>query len=387
MTVQFTKKSTGPAKKILVISPSGQVYNHNCVKWYNFPGERIVSEYFNIGDMVVYDSTLKILNFETVEPMKIVNPTEADIESYQDADFAIVRASNFIHNEMVWHRANEVLEKLQIPIYALGVGGQAASAADYTLNPENHRFWKIVSERSNLIGVRGCFTADLLYRNGIKNVEIVGCPSIFRTLNRDLKITPKQQIDNVAFSIRREVDSKYSANPELYREVQRNFLLAAAREFNLTITTHGEPEEKAFFYRDEMRIQEARTTFSHEKWFTVETAYEMERLYREKMFFFLQVEDYDNFIKTQDFAIGYRVHGVLPALANGTPGFLVKYDTRSAELADSLAIPSLVINEAPPGNVAELLRDVSFDEFNRIYPLRYDKMRFVLETNNIPHLM
>ena len=44
--------------------------------------EKLLSDYFNIGDMIVYDSTLKLLRYAHLEPMKIMNPTEADIERY-----------------------------------------------------------------------------------------------------------------------------------------------------------------------------------------------------------------------------------------------------------------------------------------------------------------
>jgi hypothetical protein len=374
------------AKKILVISPAGQVYDHDNVKWYDFPKERIVSEYFNIGDMIVYDSTLKLLDYENVSDLKIINPTPEDIESYRSADYAIVRASNFIHNEMNWHRAVEVLEQLDIPVFAIGVGAQAPSSTDYRLTGTNLRFWQVVSERSTVIGVRGCFTADLLYKNGIKNVEIVGCPSLFRTRNRNLQISIKDKdIKRMAFSIRREVDGKYASDVEKYLRIQRQFLLNAASEFDTTVTIHGEPEEKSFFYNDADTIDRARATLIHETWFSEDYIERMEKLYRNKLFFFLAVKDYDNFIKTQDFALGYRVHGVLPAIANGVPGFLVKYDSRSTELADTLALPSMVVDDTTDLNVRSLIEKVSFDEFNKLYPVKYDKMKFVLDANKIPH--
>lgn len=372
------------AKQVLVISPAGQTYEHDRVRWYEEPGEKVLNRYFNIGDMVVYDSTLKMLDYELVGDLKIMDPTDSDVERYKSADFAVVRASNFIHNQMQWHRAVEVLERTNLPVYAVGVGGQASSRDDYKLNDHNLRFWKTVSDRSKVIGVRGTFTAELLYANGIKNVEIVGCPSIFRTRNRNLRLSMPRDIRNVAFSTRREVDKTYSANPGEYLRIQRDFLLRTADTFNTTVTTHGENEEKAYFYKSEEGMEKARQIFAHEGWFTEDTAERMEQLYRKKMFFFLRVEDYDQFIRDQDFALGYRVHGVLPAMAQGIPGLLVKYDTRSTELADTHAIPSIILNESPH-SVEKLLEDVSFDDFNKLYPQRYDNMKLCLESNGLPH--
>jgi hypothetical protein len=376
-----------PFSRVLVISPAGRVYEHDHVQWYDFPRTRVESEYFNIGDMVVYDSTLKILNYSQISDMKIRDPSPSDIEFYRTFDYIIVRASNFIHNHMNWERAVEVLEQVQLPVYALGVGGQAASRQDYALNGDNLRFWQIVSERSRAVGVRGTFTAELLYSNGIRNVDIVGCPSLFRARKRDLQIKAPTDIEKVAFSVRREVGGGYSSSPREYLRIQRDLMLNTAKAFDTTITTHGEVEEKSFFYKNEEGMQRARQVFMHEGWWTEETAAQMEKLYREKMFFFLRVEDYDAFIKQQDFAFGYRVHGVLPGLANGVPGVLVKYDSRSTELADALCVPSLVVDGEPPSDVGKLLREVSFDDFNKTFALRYDRMKLLLEHNGISHRM
>lgn len=379
--------SEGRKPRILVLSPSGDVYDRDCVKWYDQTKDQILNNYFNIGDMVVYDSTLKILDHEAVRGTIIDQIVPSEISDYQNGgfDYFLVRASNFIHNEMDWLQGIEVLERVQLPVYAVGVGAQSSGRGVYKLTGKNLRFWQIVSERSNVIGVRGTFTADVLAASGIKNVEIVGCPSMFRTRKRELNIQKPDHIDRLAFSIRREVDETYSRNAAQYRSKQRDLMLQAARMFDVTVSIHGEPEEKAFYYKDAAGMERAREVFGHEQWFTDETREEMERLYRDKLFFFLSVSDYDTFIKTQDFAVGYRVHGILPGLANGVPAVMVRYDSRSSELANTHAIPFIDIEEAESVNLKEVLDRVDFSEFNRVHRLRYDKMKFVLEANGLPH--
>lgn len=377
--------SASEAKRVLVISPAGRVYRTNNVEWYAHSQKRIESEYFNIGDMVVYDSTLKMLNLKTVEGIEVDNPQTSDIERYKKADYIILRASNFIHNGMDWHGALDVLEKVPLPVYAVGVGAQAAGIGKYSLTGENLKFWHLVAERSKVVGVRGTFTANLLYDNGIKNVEIVGCPSILRGRNRDLRIVKPDVVKTVAFSIRREVDSTYAENPRKYLEVQREFLLAVNTKLTTTVTIHGEVEEKAFYFRNSSNMEKSRAQFLQQGWWTEETKTVMEEIYQNRLFFFLKVEDYDDFIKSQDFALGYRVHGILPALANGVPGVIVKYDSRSSELADTHAIPSIILDGSKTVDVERLIAEASFDQFNKIYALRYDKMKFVLEQNGISH--
>lgn len=375
----------GVSPRVLVLSPSGEVYNHDYVRWYDQPHDQILKNYFNIGDMVVYDSTLKMLTFQEARGT-IIDETYSDyVTEYRDFDYFMVRASNFLHNDMDWLHAIDLLDKVQLPVYAVGVGAQSSGRGVYKLTGKNLRFWQIVSERSRVIGVRGTFTADVLAASGIHNVEIVGCPSMFRTRKRDLNIQRPAHIERLAFSIRREVDGAYADNTDRYREKQRDLMLQACSMFDVTVSIHGEPEEKAFFYKDEAGMKRARQIFFDEKWFTPESAYDMERLYREKLFFFLRVEDYDTFIRQQDFAVGYRVHGILPGLANGVPGVMVNYDSRSTELANTHAIPSIKINEEDRIDLRRVLDEVDFSTFNRIHTLRYDKMKFVLDANGMPN--
>ena len=113
----------------------------------------------------------------------------------------------------------------------------------------------------------------------------------------------------------------------------------------------------------------------------------MRQIYESQLFFFLRVEDYEHFITTQDYAVGYRVHGVLPALANGLPGILFRYDTRSSELADTHAIPSFTPEDIHEFGIKKLFERVSFEGFNKIFSVKYDRMKSVLDANAIPNLM
>jgi hypothetical protein len=64
---------------------------------------------------------------------------------------------------------------------------------------------------------------------------------------------------------------------------------------------------------------------------------------------------------------------------------MVRYDSRSGELANTHAIPFIDIEAAENINLQEVLDNVDFSEFNRVHRLRYDKMKFVLEANGLPH--
>lgn len=48
-------------KRVLVMSPSGEVYDHDNVRWYKHTDiQRNINHYYNIGDAFVFDSSLKL---------------------------------------------------------------------------------------------------------------------------------------------------------------------------------------------------------------------------------------------------------------------------------------------------------------------------------------
>ena len=81
----------------------------------------------------------------------------------------------------------ELISKLTVPVVVLGVGAQATRDYDASrlepIAPAVKAFAGAVLDRSASIGVRGDFTLDYLNRLGFRDVDVVGCPSLF--LNGD----------------------------------------------------------------------------------------------------------------------------------------------------------------------------------------------------------
>jgi polysaccharide pyruvyl transferase WcaK-like protein len=77
------------------------------------------------------------------------------------------------------------------------------------------------------------------------------------------------------------------------------------------------------------------------------------------------------------------VHGVLPALAAGTPSVLLRYDARSAELAETLSVPIFDPAEAIKQSFSDIFGKHHFSKFERMYPINYMNMKAFLEKNDI----
>src|SRR5215203_1890994 len=82
-------------RKILVMIPAGETYDHDCVRWYRAHDvQRSIDHYHNIGDAFVHDSSLKLLDFDQVDALEIRNVDTAAIErANAECDFCFLRGS------------------------------------------------------------------------------------------------------------------------------------------------------------------------------------------------------------------------------------------------------------------------------------------------------
>ena len=376
-------------KKCLIFKPAGTFDRRGNVQWYNVPFQEMVSGYFNIGDLFVFDSTLKLLDFEEYEVVNVDEPVdEARLDYLKTFDCILLRASNYIHPHMEWTNLPDWLDALPLPIICCGVGAQSARRQHIELPPAHRRLWRRIGERAKTIGVRGVFTAEVLGGLGVDNVEVVGCPTLFRgldpTMSGPRRPTPTGG-SRIAFSVRREIGAGYTEDEADFLAAQKNIIRKLAQIFDVTLSIHGEIEEKKIFFGTP-DAAEARAFLRTIGWLDgPHTA--LEALYDDHLFFSQRISDFDAFNRSVDAAIGYRVHGVLPALAVGTPGVLVNYDMRSEELAEALDIPLMAPQEVLDTPTLELVAAERFNGFYRAFPQHYGRMKAFLERNDLKTMM
>lgn len=377
--------------KPIFVKPAGRLIDRETVAWYDVTFREMIDTYYNTGDIAVYESTLRLLDYDLGRSHLLNIDLERDAaldRSDANHDYVCLRGSNYIHEEMDWGHFGAWIERLDLPVLCIGVGAQAATRRRIILPPDGLRIWKLISDRCTSIGVRGTFTAEVLNDNGIKNTEIVGCPTLFRSRNPmlALRAKPFAEIATVSFSIRRETDHSYTTDIPAFLGRQRAIVERLAGAYDLYLTAHGEIEEKILFHKDPKRLAEAYATLRQQHWFAGEDSL-MQRLYETRLFFTGVVGHLEQFMHRMDATIGYRVHGVLPALAQGIPAVLLDYDARSAELAETLDVPLITPQEALDLPFSEIFSSARFLRFERHYPAHYLRMKRFLERNGIAHRM
>ncbi|MAZ34724.1 MULTISPECIES: polysaccharide pyruvyl transferase family protein [Thalassospira] len=379
--------------RVLVMIPSGEVYDHDSVRWYNYQQiQRYIDHYHNIGDAFVYDSSLKLMNFEKLGVVEIANPDMAQIDKLREEyDYVFLRGSNYIHSQMDWRNTIEVLERLRLPVLGFGLGAQAPVKGKINLSEQTKTVLHMMADSTTSIGVRGAYTAQVLWDIGIRNVRIVGCPTAFRSNNPNMRIKLPEldTVKNVGITLRREVSSSYAQNIERYLTFHRDLVKDLAHRFdNVTLMAQGEPEEKKLVFgtdeQKEQAIAELRGNPNVGKWYMDD---EMERLYRSKMFYSDVVADYENLVRQKDCVLGYRLHGNLMALSNGVPSIYFTYDSRTVEFAETYQIPSYDVFSKKEFVLEDYWNQDLFDKFNRAWFQTYREMATFLTENNIDHKM
>lgn len=377
-------------KRVLVISPSGEVYDHDNVRWYRHTDiQRSINHYHNIGDAFVFDSSLKLLHFSTLAPLKIVDPTDADIDRYNaEFDYVFLRGSNWINPKMNWEQAPRVLSRLRIPVIAFGIGAQAPVRGRLELSESTRRVLSLIADHSVSMGVRGAYTADVLWSLGIRNTRIVGCPTVFRRNDPFLRIDlpPLERVKSAVFTLRREVGADYAQDPRRYLDLMRETILSLAQRFDLSVMAQGEIEEKKVLWGTDEQRAEAIARLRKLDWLRGADD-PMEALYATRLFYSDVVAEIENHVATRDLVLGYRLHGNLMALANRVPSIYFTYDSRTVEFAETFAIPSFDVFGQRPFVLEEFWDQALFERFNRAYFQRYRDMRLFLDENGLDHKM
>lgn len=378
--------------RILVISPSGEVYDHDNVRWYRHADlQSHIEHYHNIGDAFVFDSSLKLLNFEKLDELPIdrVDPGMID-RLNAEYDYVFLRGSNYVHAQMNWSKAADVLRRLKIPVIAFGIGAQAPVSGKLELSEDTKTVLKLISDSTASLGVRGTYSAEVLNDLGIRNVRIIGCPTAFRNNDPNLaiRLPPLEQVKTAGVTLRREVSKTYAQDIKRYLTFHRSLVKAMADRFEVTLMSQGEVEEKKLALGTPEQKAQALAALKENEW--ANNWYLDEQvtgLYQSRMFYSDVVAEYERLVRGLDLVLGYRLHGNLMALANGTPSIYFTYDSRTVEFADTFKIPSIDVFAGHDFRLEEHWDQARFDRFNTAYGEVYRAMSAFLSENRIDHKM
>lgn len=346
---------------------------------------------YNTGNILICDYATRQLNYEFNYSSCWTGETD---------EYLILAANdlrpNYEINYDIWFN---FLKNLHKPIHLIGLGAQATledmKPDDYikTLSPDMIQWIKMIAERCISIGVRGEFTADVLKRLEIHNVDVIGCPTWFVNGFHQPVIHKKEWscfLKPAFYTCWKPYSAWHVA---WHRAILDNMLKLSDPKFILQSEFDFLPYMIA--YKDTVQF------FSH---FTAEDfklsaeciknhfgleEYDVYQNQKIKNMFeiFSDMQQWADFIRTRDFSFGFRIHGSIIALKNSVPAICVVSDSRMYELCRFFKIPFIQVNQitASDLNIRKIYEDADFTEMNKQYSNLLKNYVNFLNKNRIYH--
>lgn len=332
----------------------------------------------NSGNLLFSTAAARLLstrNAEVLPERFNVTPEEAD-EINERYDRFVVPLANAFRPDFLPHleRLAATVERLKIPVTIMGVGAQAPGEGDRAalapLDAAVRRLCRAVLERSTSIGVRGEFTAQYLNDLGFRQVEVIGCPSIFLrdgAPHIEKGEAPLSSGARVAINLTPEIPGIRTLAAHHARAFKRSIYVAQdLRDLRLMLRTNfrGRRDDVATAPQS---IGDAYMSPSRG------------RLYLDPRTWLAE-------LATVDFSFGTRIHGNIAAIVAGRPGFVLAHDSRTLELARALDIPHLQVTNVSSIRAEELHAQADYRALNANHSQRLARMTSFLERNGLAHI-
>lgn len=340
---------------------------------------RLAATGHNSGNQLIAHGLLKQLNYSHIEWDYNKGWEYVD----NNFDFIVIAAANFLFEKFDFSGMADFISNTKLPVLIAGLGAQAPDNSDprIDLQPGTVRLMKVVAERANLIGVRGDFTAQVLYNLGINNVQIIGCPSYYMSgkngfsinikgLNADSPVAVHASRDVIGHSYNKDLMRKTVA--KLYDEsAKRDGIFVAQTEIEEISLADTSNEIDSF--NDQSRLREILesfgSTFVNDFWL------------KRGMRVFWDVDNWIKELSKYPFAIGTRFHGTMAAIQGGTPAVCVTHDSRTKEMCEFLSIPSVVMDTFISKSIEYLYESADHEAMKARYEVLYPQYREFLSLN------
>lgn len=311
----------------------------------------------NTGNLVFYKAIQKGLNIDTLTFDQMLSG-EYEVDNLISADLIWLREET--EYDFIIDFYHKVKDKVKFIPLSIGLH-TGKRTGEFQLSKNVVKFLAEMSEQVTL-ACRGEFTADTLNNYGIKNITILGCPSLYYHRNDMFSIHKPLKLP---------ANPKLSTNCTLYPNqysppnILRDFI--EFTQLNQAVYI----EQTNFEWIDKLANNE-KEKLAYEAWV-------------KKTKYFFNFEEWFNYIKQFDFVMGNRFHGNVISILAGIPSLVFVHDNRIQEMCEHFKIPFLQMQDFNKKRSVEYWYDkADYTEFNKNYPKRYQEFRAYLEQYGIP---
>jgi polysaccharide pyruvyl transferase WcaK-like protein len=244
----------------------------------------------------------------------------------------------------------QLLEKVKIPIIAIGLGAQAVtSKTQVQLRPGTRRWVEVLadhapSKQPNL-GIRGEFSLNVLESIGLgAKCSIIGCPSNLTNPALDL---PSQVAQKMEEQIHRVAVPAGLQNWPALAAIEQSLasivtetggIYIAQSEIDMVRLSRDEATDI-----DPIILENLRSYIAPKK-----TKAEFLAWARRYADHYIDAPSWMHAMRKFDFAVGARFHGVMLALQAGVPGGVITHDSRTMEMCQTMGLAARHYTEMPP---------------------------------------
>ncbi|WP_432057735.1 polysaccharide pyruvyl transferase family protein [Streptomyces sp. bgisy022] len=257
----------------------------------------------------------------------------------------------------------------------LGVGAQ--TGVDYdaarlkAMEPTVRAFCSAVLDHSASIGVRGEFTERYLNDMGFRDVEVIGCPSMF--LHGD-RLDVREKAGTLTPDARIAVNGSHTAmrSGGLHRIVERTH----RRYPNLRYIGQNLTDAEQLHWRD-VNSPAGRIKL-------MPTHPEHPMFHEDKVRVYIDPQTWFDELRDFDYSFGSRIHGNIAALLAGTPATVLAFGSRTLELCRYFEIPHQQLDAtAPDTDPAELYEKADFGPLTGNHRERFERFTAFLDKNGL----
>jgi hypothetical protein len=250
---------------------------------------------------------------------------DCDRISIHDDVKRLAQYRTFITNDLIWLREgdrpwDELRAQLRVagdcPLVPLSVGLQAPEfRSDFTIPPDMVNFLKAVAERVPL-PTRGTYTAEILERHGIKNVKVLGCPSLYQLPLYSGALTGLARNHDGHVSAIANMSSVGAEMSDKERDLLMYF-----------------PGRFTGFIDQTMDLE----------WKLSEDLAPVKAFLKQASHTFFDLESWVSHCAGYNFSMGARFHGNVVPLLKGVRSLFITVDSRTAEMVRFLKLPHIDI--------------------------------------------
>jgi len=250
-------------------------------------------------------------------------------------DMYVHVTANMIRADYSAELEADVLEKMDIPTLILGMGIQRKQDLD-KLPPGTKRFLDLLSTRGYPVFTRGRETAEFLRSQGLTDVTMTGCPSLY--LRPDAMVKSLSALPRMS-SLKLET---CMLGGHMGRDAtaisDSDFLRSLGRE------VHYVMQDEYLFYNLTLDVAPDEPIYDPVSG-AVRAPYIAAGLdktdYRPTLHLFFETEDWRNFASTHDLYFGRRFHGGIASMQVGIPTIFIPIDDRMREMLSYIGFPTV----------------------------------------------